>query len=312
MSNQDVTTQPVSTHHNPFGKEISKATSVGAVSIEGERAIAEVQAAYVMAKRFPRSQAVAYDRTIEACKRMGLAEVAQYSYNRGGKPVTGPSIRLAEELARCWGNIQYGMKELSRRQGETEIMAYANDLETGTRSEQVFTVKHIRDAGGAKKDLTDERDIYEIGANMGARRLRERILAVIPPDLVAAAIVQCNETLANGGGDVPMVDRVRAMISKFSTLGINVEMIEKYLGKSTDSILPENLAALAVIYKSIRDKDAVASEFFGGTQADAAPQAGRLASVAERGRKAQEAGAPAEDAPPATDQPGAEDPDVEI
>lgn len=318
MANQDITRAdarpPVSgvqTDHNPFAKCIAENINVGAVSIEGERAIAEVQAAYVMAKKFPRDESRAFEKMMVACSRVGLAEVAQYSFKRAGQAVTGPSIRLAEELARCWGNIQYGMKELSRRPGSSEIQAFAIDLETGTRSEQVFTVNHIRDTQGGKKDLTDERDIYEIGANYGARRLRERILAVIPPDFQAAAIAKCNETLKGGGG-VPLVDRVRGMVSQFGGLGVSVEMLEKHIGKSLGEILPEEFAKLIVVFKSIRDGDAKASEFFGGTQTDAAPQAGRLASVAERGRKAQEAGVPAGDAPPADVQPGTEDPDVEI
>ena len=62
-------------------------------------------------------------------------------------------IRLAEELARCWGNIDYGLRELSRRAGESEMEAYAWDLETNTMSSQKFTVKHIREmeAAGMKK-----------------------------------------------------------------------------------------------------------------------------------------------------------------
>ena len=37
------------------------------------------------------------------------------------------------------------LRELSRRAGESEMEAYAWDLETNTMSSQKFTVKHIRD-----------------------------------------------------------------------------------------------------------------------------------------------------------------------
>jgi len=33
------------------------------------------------------------------------AEVASYEYPRGNEKVSGPSIRLAEVLAQCWGNM---------------------------------------------------------------------------------------------------------------------------------------------------------------------------------------------------------------
>ena len=74
----------------------------------------------------------------------GLAQSAVYSYARGGSSVTGPSIRLAEMLAQNWGNIQYGIRELSSENGESTVEAFAWDVETNTRQTKVFQVPHIR------------------------------------------------------------------------------------------------------------------------------------------------------------------------
>ncbi|PWW19485.1 hypothetical protein DFO73_12055 [Cytobacillus oceanisediminis] len=63
-------------------------------------------------------------------------------------------------------------------------MAYAWDLETNVRQEKVFTVKHSRKAKGSITKLDDPRDIYELVANNGARRLRSYILGIIPGDIV--------------------------------------------------------------------------------------------------------------------------------
>ena len=87
----------------------------GTVAIEASRAIAEAQGKLIIAKRFPRDEVQAYSRVVQACQRKGIAEKAFYSYNRGGGVVSGPTIRFAEELARCWGNIDYGIKELSQK-----------------------------------------------------------------------------------------------------------------------------------------------------------------------------------------------------
>ena len=141
----------------------------GTVAIEASRAIAEAQGKLVIAKRFPRDEVQAYNRVAQACQRKGIAEKAFYSYNRGGGTVSGPTIRFAEELARCWGNIDYGIKELSQDDGKSEMQAYAWDLETNAQSVQNFTNPHIREVGGKAKVLTSQRDIYEINANMGAR-----------------------------------------------------------------------------------------------------------------------------------------------
>ena len=60
--------------------------------------------------------------------------------------VKGPSIRAAETLAKYWGNIDFGIKELSQNLNThtSEVMAYAWDLETNTRQTKTFTVNHIR------------------------------------------------------------------------------------------------------------------------------------------------------------------------
>lgn len=311
MSNQEVivTTQEPA---NPFApRGLAGHVSAGAVAIEQERAIAEAQGKLVIAKRFPRNQADAYQRVMEACSRPGLAEEAMYAYQRGGSAVTGPSIRLAEELARCWGNIDYGLRELSRRAGESEMEAYAWDLETNTMSSQKFTVKHIRDTRAGRVDLTDERDIYEIGANMGARRLRARLLAIMPPDLVDAAVQQCRKTLA-GRADKPITDRIRDLVNAFATLGIRAELIEKRVGKKLDEILPDELVDLRTIYKSIKDGVAKPSEYFGQQkEADVEREtSGRpkaLAAIVGKGKQAAPAAAPEPDpadlSPPMDDVP---------
>lgn len=304
MSEVITTTQE---HANPFApRGLAGHISAGAVAIEQERAIAEAQGKLVIAKKFPRNQADAYQRVMEACSRPGLAEEAMYSFPRAGQTVTGPSIRLAEELARCWGNIDYGLRELSRRSGESEMEAYAWDLETNTMTSQKFTVKHIRDTRGGRVDLTDERDIYEIGANMGARRLRARLLAILPPDLVDAAVQRCRETLA-GRADRPMTDRVRDLVNAFATLGIRAELIEKRVGKKLDDILPDELVDLRTIYKSIKDGVAKPSEYFGQQQQAAEPEsAGRpsaLKTIVGRNKPAATEPNPTDLSPPLGDDP---------
>lgn len=199
---------------------------------------------------------------MDACSRPGLAEEALYAYPRGGQTVSGPSIRLAEELARCWGNIDYGMKELSRREGETEMEAYCWDLETNVYSAQKFTVKHLRDKRGGPSVLTDERDIYEIGANMGSRRMRARILAVVPGDVVDAAVQRCRDTLA-GKTDVPLVDRIRSLTAAFAAIGVSAVLIERRFKKPAAELTNDDLVDLRAIYKALKDGVSKAADWFG-------------------------------------------------
>jgi len=112
------------------------------VAVEQSRAVQEVQASMIIAKNFPRDTYEVYTRIMKACERPSLASVAQYAYPRGGQMVTGPSIRLAEVLAQNYGNLQFGIRELSQANGESEVEAFAWDLETNTRQIKVFKVQH--------------------------------------------------------------------------------------------------------------------------------------------------------------------------
>lgn len=247
--------------HNPFAVSAPEHISAGAVAIESQRGIAEVQGRMLIAKRFPRDSALAYQRTMTACLRIGLAREAIYKFSRG-ETVEGPSIRLAEEMARCWGNVEYGLNELSRRSGESEMEAFAWDLETNTRSSQRFTVRHIRDRREGGKALESERDIYEITANMGARRMRSRILAILPPELVRDAIARCRQTVRDGGGE-PLEDRIKKMMAAFQPLGVTPQMIIDRFGHPIDRITPDELVDLGGIYQSLKDDQSKVSEWFG-------------------------------------------------
>jgi hypothetical protein len=226
------------------------------------REMEEVKGAIFMARQFPRNVFQAEQRILDACKRPSLAESAVYQYPRGGTKVSGPSIRLAEVLAQNWGNIDFGIKELEQREGESTVMAYAWDLETNTRQTKIFTVKHSYKAKGKIKKLDDPRDIYEKVANDGARRLRSCILGVIPGDIVEKAVQQCQKTLA-GASDKPLKDRVAEMLKYFKEkYKVTQEMIEAHFGYSVDSFTEVDLVSAKQIINSLRDGMSKVEDWF--------------------------------------------------
>ena len=82
--------------------------------VEKTRVLQEVQAQVLVARQCPRDEQRAIKRIMDSAKRQSLAENAIYSYPRGGEIVTGASIRTAETIAKYWGNLAYGIKELSQ------------------------------------------------------------------------------------------------------------------------------------------------------------------------------------------------------
>lgn len=248
------------------------------VKAEGDRAIAEVQAAMTIAKRFPRDEQIAWNKIKRACQRVGLAEAALYEYTKGGSEVSGPSIRLAEELARDWGNIAFGWKILNQDDDMSEVRAEAWDLETNVPAYIVFTVRHEFKAKGQIKKVIDPREIYELVANQASRRLRACIMRVIPGDVQDMAVAECEKTLKDGGGK-PLADRIRDMLTAFSNdHGITKEMIEKRVGKKAEAISETELVQLRRIYVSLRDGMAKVDQFF-DPNVGAPPQGGASAGA---------------------------------
>jgi len=248
----------------------------------------EVQAAMIVAKRFPRDEFEAFNRIMKACKRKSLAEQAEYVYPKGGQKVTGPSIRLAEAVAQSWGNIDYGVIELEQKNGSSEMMAYAWDLETNTRSTKIFSVKHKRDTKKGSYELTDSRDVYELTANMGARRVRACILAVIPGDVIDAAVEECRNTLKDSHKE-PLEDRLRKMIKVFSDdFQVSKEHIEKYIGYKLESFSEQDFVKLRGIYKSLKDGMAGREDYF--DIKGAAPVEGKESALEKRLKKGEQEG----------------------
>lgn len=221
----------------------------------------EVQAAMVVAKRFPRDEQQSMERILRACQRKSLAESAVYEYSRGGTTVTGPSIRLAECMAQNWGNIDFGFIELENKNGESQVMAYAWDLETNTRQSKIFSVPHMRHTKSGAYALTDPRDIYEMVANQAARRVRSCVLAVIPGDVIESAVRQCDITLRSGNNR-PLEDRIRDMAEKFQEeFGVTEDQLRAYIGKNVDAFSENDVVRLAKVYRSLKD-GVIGSDYF--------------------------------------------------
>lgn len=241
-----------------------------ATAVEQSRAIAEVHAAIVVAQQCPRDVQQAMRDMRDSCKQRALADRAFFRYSRGDGPVTGPSIHLARELGRCWGNIQWGINEMRRddEYGQSEMQAWAWDVQTNSRSSNAFIVPHRRDTRNGPKTLTDQRDIYENNANNAARRLREAIFAVLPTWFVEEAKDICNQTLNDGGGK-PLAKRVEDAVNGFALMSITEAQLEEKLGVPVAKWIERDVAQLGVIYKSIQRGETRKDEEFPASAAPA-------------------------------------------
>lgn len=254
----------------PSNVRLSQATT-----IEQSRAAAEVLAAVLVAQQCPRDMFRAWAEMRASCGRLALAERAFYTVpNRGGNR---PSIHLARELARIWGNIEHSVKELSRNDEahESEVLASAWDQQNNTRSTRSLIIPHARMAKGERKQLTDLGDIYLNNQNVGARAVRECILSLMPADFVAEAQDICRATIEKGDGQ-PLDKRIAAMIDAFAGLGVKLAQIETRLGRPRGQWTAVDIADLTVVFNSIKRGEVSAEQEFPPerlTIADLAPKA---------------------------------------
>lgn len=258
---------------NPFAGTVAKPSGAGIAQSE-QRELAEVQAAVIMAKRFPRDQIAAVDRIINAFSRPALAESSQYQYSKGGSDVSGPSIRAAEAIAQQWGNIDFGFKEVARGVGAdgvpfSEVIAYAWDIETLARKPLQFIVKHWRDTKQGGYRLKEEREIYELIANMAQRRVRACLLSIIPGDVTEAAMKQADITLKSNADT--SAEAMQKMVAAFDPFGVTKEQIEKRIQRRIDAIQPAQVVGLKKIYASLRDGMSAPADWFEVEEGGAAP-----------------------------------------
>lgn len=250
----------------PAPTRVSQATAV-----EQSRAVAEVQGAIVVAQQCPRSIQAARLAMQDSCSQAFMAERAFFRYKRASSQITGPTIDLARELARCWTNVQYGIAELSRDDGhgQSEILAFAWDVQMNTRASNTFIAPHRRDTRDGSVELTDMRDIYENNTNLGSRRVREMIFSILPAWFVEEAKELCNKTLS-GGGDEPLAERINKVLVAFAGLKVGADQIEQKIGRAKDEWNPYDLAQLRVIYRSIQRREVTVEDEFPAPRVTAA------------------------------------------
>ncbi|HUP07678.1 MAG TPA: hypothetical protein VMU47_11035 [Caldimonas sp.] len=265
---------------NPF-PSLTVAPAAGGALTEATiaREVADVQVRYMIAKRFPRDPRVAMDRVLNACSRPGIAEAAFYQYSKGGTDIEGPSIKLLETIAREWGNFDSGVDIFTSKPGESEVVAYAVDLETGRREQRRFTVRHWRDTKSGGYPLKDEREIYELCANMGARRKRACMEAVIPSDVMEMAERQCRTTLKASVEITP--EYVESLVVAFAKFAVTRQHLEGYIQRRLDTLTPALAMRLKKIHTSLKDGMSEPGDWFDMAPAQADAVAGKAAAGVE-------------------------------
>lgn len=272
-----------------------------AVSMQTAMARHEIEGAIIVARRFPRNEDAAYARIIKSCQRPMFAVKARYSYPRGGQQIEGPSVDLAREMARCWGNIRYGADVIHDDDDSRTIRGWAWDVETNTKETQDSTFKKLVFRKGKGWIKPDERDLLERTNSIAARCVRNCLLHLVPPDLKEEAIAEAKRTIEGDVAKNPDEAR-RKMIRAFQTVGVQVEQLEVYLGHPLAQASPAEVADLRSVWKSISDGNSTWAEYI-ADKTPKAPASGNGATVEDLLGKTPEAASAVAEKPTASEPP---------
>ena len=164
----------------------------------------------------------------------------------------------------------------------SKVRAFAWDKETNVLKTLFFFVPHYRSTKKGRNRITDERDLYELLANSAARRMRNCVLALIPGDVVDAAVEQCQKTMKSQCDITP--EGLLRLVESFESFGVTKRAIEARLGRRIDAIAPAQYLRLREIYASLRDGMSEPSE--PTPETDAAPSATEKVKAALATKKA--------------------------
>jgi hypothetical protein len=249
---------------------------------------AEIDQQIATARVYPRNPKRVVNNILSlATMDEATAEECIYAMPRGGKPIKGPSVRLAEIIASQWGNCRVGARvvHVDRVEKYVEAEGVFHDLETNAAT----TARVRRRISDSKGRLYSEDMIVVTGNAACAIAKRNAILGGIPKTVWRKAYDAVEAVLA---GDVKTLSERRdAAMKAFAAFGVTPEQVCVAVNVgSVEEISVDHLATLRGMIAALKSGEATVEEVFPRRPAaDDAPKGvkNKLDALAE-GDKAEE------------------------
>lgn len=234
---------------------------------------AEMMGQVQVARAYPRKLSQVTERMVKlATMDQETAESCFYTLKRKDrrsgetKKIQGPSIRLAEIGAHCYGNVRWGGRMVREEERQVICEGAAHDLENNNHC-QIQVGRRITTSSGQRygDDMVAVTSMAAI-----AICLRNAVLKIVPAFAWKPAY---EAAIAKAVGDAStLADRRQKMIAAFAKMGIGVEKILAYCEKKTlDEIGLEDLADLIGAFNAIREGEQTVDQVFGTEKATAEP-----------------------------------------
>lgn len=174
-----------------------------------------------------------------------------------GKPLQGPSVRLAEIALSCYQHLRAGSRIIEDDGKFITAQGVVHDLENNV----VISIEVKRRVTTKQGDRYGDDMIATTGNAACSIALRNAAFRVIPMALVKP-VYEAAKRLAIGDGK-SLVQRRASSVEHFAKLGISKEQVCKALGvRATDDIQLQHLEILIGYATAIKDGDTSVDEIF--------------------------------------------------
>jgi hypothetical protein len=254
-------------------------TSTGtelAAAASAAMAKAEIESAYIMAMKKPRSWADVRSKIIAACERPVFAEKAEYAKPMGKDKISGPSIRFAETVIQAAGNIKTSATVIYDDENIRKVHVQVIDLENNISYGKEITLQKTVERSFLKQGQeplstrlnsygkmvyivpATEDELLVKQAAQESKIIRTCGLRMIPQDIVEEAMEVARATRKK---NIDPKAETNKILDAFNKLGVKPSDVSSYLKKPVEQIVAADIDDLRQIYTAIKDGDAKWSDF---------------------------------------------------
>lgn len=270
----------------------------------------EIDAQVRTAKAYPRSIKRFIDEALSmATLTEDVAASCIYALPRGGKPIEGPSARLAEIVASAWGNCRVGARTVAEDDAFVTAQGVFQDVERNVHV--TFEVRRrITDKNGRRYND----DMIGVTANAACSiALRNAVFKGIPKAFWSSIYDAARKCAV---GDIKTIESKRAdMLAYFGKMGVTPDRVLAAIGVgAVEDIGAEELATLKGVAAALKDGETTPEQAFPAAQKAETKAKGAAAVMEKLGERRTEqpkgtaeekpAKKPAADPAPATDDDG--------
>tara|TARA_R110000803_G_scaffold162951_2_gene226644 strand:- start:269 stop:1216 length:948 start_codon:yes stop_codon:yes gene_type:complete len=178
-------------------------------------------------------------------------------FNDNGQPFVGISVRFAEIIASCWGNIDTGAKVVSNDGKILTVMGFVNDLQKNSR----FSVQIQRKIIDYKGFALSQEKVVEITNAVSSIAFRNAIFKAIPAAIFTTVVKKIKKFITETADNGLIVNEALLFFAKKNILEKDIkEKLEVDTLKSLDS---EKTFLLIGLKNAVNEGDITVQQAFG-------------------------------------------------